>query len=406
MIDDMVNNILDDDHVDMIRHHRTNRKGSLHDYLESVVITQNTCLNLDGDLINITEYPEIIKTFDWCETMIIDSTPFETLDIFPPNIKKLTIRCNKKLKKLDAGLLPKSITELRCIKNTLEEIYNLNEGIVDCVLAQNEFAVIHSKIPQSVKHLNLSENIKLEKIPELYNHGENIIDLRLNMTNISSIDDLHDNVKNIHLCKNTGLTTINKFPNTMTEFIAFNSNIETINCDAPDTTIKFDVYNNNLITCPRLGKAIKEVDLARNNLVELPEVDVDAEAKFDITKNDFIDIETIKKFALEHPKLQIVHPKYKNVVKQSTQITVSDMSAVDTCDVSDTLDTNDVNFHLAQFQRNSLDSIDTNDVNFHLAQFQRNSRHCGLSFLHRNPFINSEPKQKKYKVKLTRTFKL
>ena len=394
MIDDMVSNILDDDHINMIRHHRNNRKDTLHEYLEGFILTKNTCLNLDGDLINITEFPEIIKSFDWCETMIIDSTPFTTLEIFPPNIKKLTIRCNRKLKKLDAGLFPKSLIELRCIKNTLEEIHNLNEGIVDCILAQNEFMIIHSKIPQSVTHLNLSENVKLEKIPELYNHGENIIELRMNMTNISSIDDLHDNIKNIHLCKNTGLVTINKFPNTMIEFIAFNSNIEAINCDVPESTIKFDVYNNNLITCPKLGKSIEEVDLAGNNLVELPEVSNEAKAKFDISKNDFIELETIKKFALEHPNLQIVHPKYTNAMKQSNRIVVSD-----------SVDESRTNI-MTMNSIDSTDAIDTNDINFHLSQFRRSSRQNGLSFFDGNPFINREPKQKKYKVKLNKTFKL
>lgn len=394
MIDDMI----DETYINMLR---TRNKQSIDGYLENFKRLKNTVLNLDGDIYNITKLPEEIKTYDWCTTMIVDGTILNTIDIFPPNITKLNICNNKKLKKLDASLIPKSVLQLQCTKNKIEEIFGLNEGIIDLILAYNEFKIIQSPIPKSVVNLDISCNPFLENFPEMYNNGENIHTIKANGTSVISIDDLHDNIVIIQVCK-TNIFTINKLPSRLTEFKAFHGSIEEINCEIPESIVIFDVYNNKLNVCPRLGKNIKDVDLGKNYLKILPDVSVEAESKFDIDRNDDIKIDDIRKFAQEHPSLTIIHSKYKHEAPIEPQI---DLSAM--INIGETTNNSGIDEDLT-------DSVDVSDINIERFRlFHQNQR----QFQNRNPFtsmfssdtmtsVRRQIKPDKYKVKLTKTFKL
>lgn len=385
----MLNEMIDDSYINSLR---TRNKQSINVYLENFKKLKSSVLHLDGDIYNITEIPDEIKTYEWCTKMIIDGTLIENCNSFPPNITCLDIFNNRKLKKIDASLFPHSLLQIKCFKNKLEEIYGLNEGIDELILAQNEFKHIKSPIPKSVTFLDVSCNSNLTEIPLLYNKGENIRTLKANGTSITSIDDLHDNITSLHVCK-TNIITINKLPANLMEFKAFHSPIESINCDIPESIVVFDVYNNNLIVCPKLGKNIKDVDLGKNNLVELPEVSPEAEAKFDIDRNDFIEIEVIKKFAESHPYLTIVHSKFKRDVSDRTtgsEINITSLSNYDNgADSSETVDIADIDIErLRLFQRNTQ---------------QFSNRHPMRSMF--SPEIRIQ-RPDKYKIKLTKTFKL
>jgi hypothetical protein len=316
------NDSMDFLHHEINRSNRSNRSNrfeikqrlSITDILDKNESEKNKLLNFDGDDIKIREIPERIKTFDWVESIIIDSTSIEFIEYMPPNVTKVVIKNNNNLQFFDASILPDCVKILNCFNNNIREIIGLKNGINDLNLSANSFIEINCEIPESVTVLDISANSKLEKIPKLYNDGENIITINMSNTSITTIDHLHDNIVKIEACR-CNISVINKLPKKLTNLKAYISTIEAINCEFPEFIEEADLYNNSIVACASFPKTIKYVDLSYNNLTTIPIVHIESDGKIDIKFNKFLNDSDIIKFVSEHPKLEILHDAQQQVTR-------------------------------------------------------------------------------------------
>lgn len=247
---------------------------------------KETELKLNGEIIG--KIPEGLKSFIWLETLYIERTKVTVLENIPPNIKTLICRGNK-IKILDGSVLPNCLKILTFVGNECIEIVGLKEGIIELSLEDNNLRNLYDKIPNSVVTLDLSKNMLLKNIPKF---SDNLRKLIINRTGVSNIDSLNDNIQFLETC-NCFFSIIKNLPKNLIIWKSYISGITSIRCDFPGNLVELDLYNNSLVSVPKLPNAIRTVDLANNELKHIPVFPSTIES-IDLKKNKELNIKELE----------------------------------------------------------------------------------------------------------------
>ena len=214
--------------------------------------------------VHLDTLPEILTQMDWIKTLTIINSGLSELKNLPPKLE--TFKCKRNnIPFLDGNLLPHTIKELEFEDNKTEVVINLHEGLLYVSLADNKLKELTT--PSTVTKINLKGN-HFDKEPIL---NEGIMEIQMSNNPLTSIDKIQKSVMILDVCR-TKLAEINNFPPGVITFKAYLCNLVKINVPFPESIKELDLYKNNLEEIPELPPRLTTVDLSGNKLKELKNI--------------------------------------------------------------------------------------------------------------------------------------
>lgn len=217
--------------------------------------------------------PSLVGTFEMIKELIINNCNLVTLDHIPPLVEKIDIRYNK-LTCLRSSMIPSTVKDINASRNNiidldLEDSPNLK--ILNVSINPLGGTV---KFPPMVEDLNVtSSNIDtIDGIKKL----SCLSVLKINITHISNIDDLPDNITDLSLSRillgKTG-GIVQKLPRNIVKLIAHSAGIKRFEFhNFPENLSHLDLYDNELTEIPKLNDIMCYIDLSKNKLVRLSNI--------------------------------------------------------------------------------------------------------------------------------------
>lgn len=311
-ISDSYTNIDDDDPSMFYSLFRNSiiKKPTMEEIMEKCLLQRQKDVSIDGE--HIKTIPVEFAEFEWIEDMTIESTKINVFDVFPKELKSLTLRDNE-IELFDASLLPRTLLFLKYNYNDTKDVIGLHEGISVLDMSSNNFILLKCKIPSSVVHCNFSGNRLLRQVPDIVDFG-NLKILNLNDTMVSNIDGIPDSVEQLDTCR-CHVEIVKKIPSSLRIWKSFNASIESIECEFPKGLENLDLYGNRLACCPDLPDGIEEVDLGNNNLLSVPKFPRSIRI-LDLKNNSALNIEELARLSDEFPRVKI---HYTNPMRDKSE---------------------------------------------------------------------------------------
>ncbi len=233
----------------------------------SDIISEAVSNTLNDNLTIIStimfELPEVIRTLTHITKLTINETKLENLKNLPLNLKYLNIRDNN-ISELFSQDIPQSVTHIIANKNKIEILDLSNSPNIEILELTFNPLSIFAIFPPNVQelHINDSDIKTTQSFEPLFK----LRVLKMNRTNIESIDSLPDSIEELSICRLT-LHEIKKLPKNLRKLIGHSSEIQKLSFEKfPDNVGDLDLYDNKLTSVPEFPNVMSEIDLMSNQL--------------------------------------------------------------------------------------------------------------------------------------------
>lgn len=230
--------------------------------------------------LHLIEIPVIISTLHQVKKLIITNCALTTLKNLPPNLEFLDARFND-LTTIISSDLPETLIEMTVAKNCLKTIDLYGSTRMKLLnIANNPITNVIAFPPNLIELYAMSCDLDNTNAISKLNH---LSILKINMTQITSLDDIPDNVTDLTASrinlrndkdkkgKQTGI--INKLPHNIVTFVCGVAGISGFGFkEFPQSLKKLDVYSNEITYLPKLPDTISHVDITKNAVEKIENI--------------------------------------------------------------------------------------------------------------------------------------
>ncbi|VBB18488.1 E3 ubiquitin-protein ligase [Yasminevirus sp. GU-2018] len=252
--------------------------------------------------------PDIMKTMTDIKHLSIVQCELGQLKNLPPNLITLDIKCNK-LVSLTNDDLPASLVELNANKNFIDFIDLTRMFNIKILNLSNNSLRQVVGFPPNTEDLTLTTT-RFNNVASLKGL-KNLKILKLNASSVDNLDDLPDTIVDLSISRLTlfgGPSKrpgfIQKLPAGLMKLVCHSGKLTEFGfTEFPSGLIHLDLYDNELVTLPKLPNVMTYVDLSKNNLVSVANVPTNIE-NYECLQNSFLKFTPEQMKILEHLKTQ------------------------------------------------------------------------------------------------------